>query len=127
MSCNMKLPELDKGDMPDIKTLSVSDLDKIPADKYKMHCCVFGCSRWTGIKDFGIIPFVYWGKRWVDLSRIVFYCSKHYGLYRKSISFGGYKPKEGFKDGPALMHISKTFGANFRESSGTIIQKIKPH
>lgn len=70
--------------MPDIKTLSREELDRVPADVVLWVCCVKGCSRHTRLRDFGTAPEYYHNKLgWQNLYDRVFFCGGHWKGYER--------------------------------------------
>ncbi len=73
----MEMPDLGPEDVPDIKTLSREELDKVPFEVMKWECCVEGCAHFTRIRDYGILPVIYWRREWVNLQQHIFFCQRH--------------------------------------------------
>lgn len=83
-----------------LRDMPISELKNIDAPKIKVHCCVSGCNRFSSGKDFGEHPFYFWGRKWVNLREIVFYCGKHWKLFK-----AGKINNEQYKPGPAIHHL----------------------
>lgn len=68
----------------DIKKVPNERLMLIDHDIYKWQCCVDECEHFTRILDFGESPLFYHRKKWNDLSKLVWYCGKHWQIFKKS-------------------------------------------
>jgi hypothetical protein len=68
----------------DITKLPFVKLQLIDHDVYKWSCCIEGCEHFTRIADFGESPLFYHRKKWNDLSKLVWYCGKHWSIFKKS-------------------------------------------
>jgi hypothetical protein len=76
----------------ELMAMSEKELEQVEHNKVKWVCCCKGCSRITHIKDYGIYPLFRWRKKWIDLSKIIFYCGKHYPIFRRKPALIEYKP-----------------------------------
>lgn len=79
--------ELELSDVEDVTQLSHDELLKAPHEKRKWRCCVEGCDGYSTVRDYGILPMVYWKKKWTDLTKYVFFCSRHWPLVKKNPNY----------------------------------------
>lgn len=101
-------PDLSGNDF-NVFDLSKEELNAAEAPKVKWHCCVEGCNRYSRVKDFGVLPKVWWKNHWVDLTAQVLYCGKHWKLFRAQQKKGMlYEPMEGYKPGSGINHLTFT-------------------
>lgn len=96
------LPSIELDDTGDIFSMSEEELSKVFSTKLKWRCCIKHCKHYTNVKDFGILPFVFWRKQWVNLNNQIFYCGKHWKRYKKTLAPEYYR-----KEGPGINHIVK--------------------
>lgn len=94
--------ELDISDVSDIQTLSKEELSMVPCDKRKWLCCVNECSRFTSVNYYGPNIPVLWRGNWVDLESSIFFCGKHWKLYKSN---GRTTDTFDMKPGPGLNHL----------------------
>lgn len=81
-------PELEIGDVVDVKSLSREELLKVPHDTWRMFCCVQGCNRFTRVKDFGLWPEVhgrFMSGDWLDINKRQFVCDGHWKFYNGNL------------------------------------------
>lgn len=97
----MRAPDLTGEDF--MHSFTAAELKKTEAPKVKVGCCIFGCSCYTGMKDFGQHPFYFYGGKWVNLNERIYYCVKHWKQYK-----AGLLKDEDFNNGPASEHIKST-------------------
>lgn len=81
----LSLPDLDDSDIPDIKTLSLEELNKVNCEKLKWLCAIKHCKGTTTVKDYGIFPFIFWRKKWFDCRRYYYLCAKHTRRYKGKV------------------------------------------
>lgn len=105
----MELPDLDESDMPDIRSLTPEELEKVPFDKVKWCCCIKHCGGSTVLKDYGIRPWFRWRKRWLFIKPRIYFCGKHSKRYRKKYNFTdiwwAYVPTHYIKPGGGMNHL----------------------
>lgn len=105
----MDLPDLGIEDMPDIRSLTKLELENVPFDKRRWQCCIKHCSCATTIKDYGISPFFWWRKKWIDLSRNIYICAKHHNRYKNPAMpkdcFWYMIPPHYYKPGTGIDHL----------------------
>lgn len=83
----MKLHELpDDFTEEQFMQLDRESLDTIEYSSRKWICNCKGCTNWTAIRDYGIMPYVYhprkgWG--WTNLERVYFLCGKHNKFFKR--------------------------------------------
>lgn len=95
--------ELDESDMPNIKWLTPDELKLVPFEKKKLVCSVKDCPRFTGVKDYGISPEFYAFGQWNDFTKIIFFCPKHYKIFKAANRNNNIFE---YKEGPALNHLT---------------------
>jgi len=100
----------DLADMDDLEAqayvlgLPGDELDKIPADRLKVLCCVKDCTNGPTALDYGIRPWMKVAGSWRNMEATVFFCSRHRAtaaLYEDP----GYDRQLKFRPGPALEHL----------------------
>ncbi|KUJ56432.1 hypothetical protein [Chryseobacterium aquaticum] len=81
-------------DLNYILSLSKVELDSLPYDVLKWECCCKDCNRGTMVRDYGITPIYFLNrnskaadknpsKYWMDTSKIVWLCGKHYAIMKR--------------------------------------------
>lgn len=80
----LPLPD-DLDGIPDIHSLTLEELNKVPFDKIKWRCQIKHCNGCTQIRDYGILPVFFWRKKWLDLRFHYFLCGKHNHRYKGKI------------------------------------------
>lgn len=79
-----KPPKIELEDI-DITSFPITELKYVHFDKIKWFCCVNGCNRHSHVKDYGAVPNVLFRNKWINITSQVFYCTKHWPLFRKNI------------------------------------------
>ena len=91
----MNLQDLnDDPSSEDIRQLDKESLDVLPYNILKWDCCFKGCDCGTTVRDYGLQPFYFLNrnskealrnpeKYWNDLSRIRWFCGKHWKYYQR--------------------------------------------
>lgn len=74
------MPDLEPGDLPFLFELEEWQLESMRPIVLRWECAAAHCAHSTHIWDLGVRPKVYWkkGKKWVDLSCMVYYCGRHW-------------------------------------------------
>lgn len=94
--------DIEISDVADVKLLSHEELSNILHDKKKWRCCVEGCDGYSTVSDYGILPFVYWKKKWTDLRVYVFFCSRHWPKVKNNPDYQFTQ-----KPGQGINHLDK--------------------
>lgn len=94
--------DIELSDVEDVTRLSHEELLKTPHDKKKWRCCVEDCMGYSMVRDYGVLPLVYWKKKWTDLRVYVFFCSKHWPKVKNN---SGYEFTQ--KPGPGINQLDK--------------------
>lgn len=81
---NQRPPQLEIGDVMNIFELTDEELKQVPSEKGKWRCCAQGCERYSTVKNYGVFPVVRFGRRWIDVTNRVLYCSDHWRQYKNS-------------------------------------------
>lgn len=66
--------------LAELKSMKPEELAKVDSEVKYWNCCVRLCKGFSRVKDFGISPFYYWKKEWLDMRECVLYCGKHWKL-----------------------------------------------
>lgn len=113
-----KIPlDLEPEDMPDLRSLTPEELEKVPFVVLRWHCCVKDCDRFTRVKDYGILPVVLWRHKWQNLAKYVFYCADHWPgklanrLRLQTLSY---------KDGAGVDHLKPNTAAVKKVETGLV-------
>jgi hypothetical protein len=75
------MPPIELDEIPDIKSMSREELDKIPFEKWKLYCGVEGCNHYTGVRDYGLWPELlgrFVNCDWINVYKSHFLCGKHW-------------------------------------------------
>jgi hypothetical protein len=75
----------------DLRRMPKDELMKVPFEKKLWKCCAKNCNKSRGsvILDFGIHPWYYFHGEFVDISRFVLFCSKHW-RFKKHLEKSGF-------------------------------------
>lgn len=63
--------------LAELKRMSHEELLKVDHKEVWWICCIRMCKCSNKMLDFGIHPFYYWRKKWMDISQYIYFCSKH--------------------------------------------------
>jgi hypothetical protein len=76
-------------ELPDVNPLGIPEdiLLKMPFTVWRIRCGVFGCKRYTHLRDYGFFPIFYHPKghreKWWNIDRVYFVCSDHWKIIKR--------------------------------------------
>lgn len=84
----------DESALSELLKMSESELLNVSFDHKKWTCCIEGCYHSTTIKDYGVLPLFRWRKKWLNLDDNLFYCGKHWKIFKQQLNNLPYKELE---------------------------------
>lgn len=106
-------------DIDIMRNLSKQELDLLPYDVLKWHCCCKGCKNSTTVRDYGVSPYYFLNRNskeaqkhplnyWNNLNVVYWFC-KHYQFLKRlggEYMFEKYADKEKEKIGILVKKVN---------------------
>jgi hypothetical protein len=81
--------QLDPMTPAEVMALPLEELNQVEHETWKWQCCAKDCTRFTRLKEYGIWPWFFWRKEWIDVEANIFFCGYHWKIYRRGIDQPG--------------------------------------